>query len=40
MHFFLFLTAAGLAQSVVRLPAEREVAGSLPGFGTIVRVLK
>ena len=40
MHFFLFLTAAGLAQSVVRLTAEREVAGSIPGVGTIVRVIK
>ena len=40
MHFFLFLTAAGLAQSVERLTAEREVAGSIPGVGTMVRVLK
>ena len=40
MHFFLFLTAAGLAQSVERLTAEREVAGSIPGAGPILRVLK
>ena len=31
---------AGLAQSVERLTAEREVAGSIPGVGTILRVLK
>ena len=29
--FNLFLTAAGLAQSVERLAGEREVAGSIPG---------
>ena len=32
--------AAGLAQSVERLIAEREVAGSIPGAGQILRVLK
>ena len=31
---------AGLAQSVERLTAEREVAGSIPGAGPILRVLK
>ena len=34
------LTAAGLAQSVERLTAEREVAGSIPGAGPLLRVLK
>ena len=34
------LTAAGLAQSVERLTAEREVVGSIPGAGPILRVLK
>ena len=34
------LTAAGLGQSVERLIAEREVAGSIPGAGPILRVLK
>ena len=34
------LTAAELAQSVERLTAEREVAGSIPGVGPILRVLK
>ena len=29
-----------LAQSVERLAAEREVAGSIPGAGPILRVLK
>ena len=38
--FFLFLTAAGLAQSVERLTAEREAVGSIPGAGPILRVLK
>ena len=39
--FFLFLLfLAGLAQSVERLTAEREVAGSIPGDGPILRVLK
>ena len=36
----LNLTAAGLAQSVERLTAEQEVAGSIPGAGPILRVLK
>ena len=41
MHFFfLFLTAAGLAQSAESLTAEREVAGSIPVAGLIIRVLK
>ena len=31
---------AGLAQSVERLTAEREVAGSIPGAGPTLRVLK
>ena len=30
----------GLAQSVERLTAEREVAGSIPGAGPLLRVLK
>ena len=34
------MTAAGLAQSVERLTAEREVVGSIPGAGPILRVLK
>ena len=33
-------TAAGLAQSVERLIAERKVAGSIPGVGPILRVLR
>ena len=33
-------TAVGLAQSVKRLTAERKVAGSIPGAGPILRVLK
>ena len=33
-------TVAGLAQSVERLTAEREVAGSIPGAGPLLRVLK
>ena len=37
---YKFLTAAGLAQSVERLTAEREVAGLIPGAGLILRVLK
>ena len=36
----LSLTAAGLAQSVERLTAEREVAGSIPWTGPILKVLK
>ena len=35
-----FFTAAGLAQSVERLTAEREVAGSIPGAVPSLRVLK
>ena len=31
---------AGLAQSVERMTAEREVAGSIPGTGPLLRVLK
>ena len=34
------LTAAALAQSAESLTAEREVAGSIPGTGPILRVLK
>ena len=34
------LTVAGLAQSVERLTAEREVAGSIPGGRTITQGLK
>ena len=34
------LTAAVLAQSVERVTAEREVEGSIPGVGPILRVLK
>ena len=34
------VTAVGLAQSVERLTAEREVAGSISGAGPILRVLK
>ena len=34
------LTSAGLAQSVERWTAEREVAGSIPRVGPILRVLK
>ena len=52
LHFIFFLrfdsltlvprllTAVGLAQSVERLTAEREVAGSISGAGLILRVLK
>ena len=36
----LFFTAAGLAQSVEHLTAERDIAGSIPGAGPILRVLK
>ena len=41
--FFFFVnifTAAGLAWLVERLSAEREVAGSIPEAGLILRVLK
>ena len=34
------LTAAGLAQSVERVTAERKVAGSIPAAEPILRVLK
>ena len=34
------LTVTGLAQSAERLTAEREVAGSIPGAGPLLRVLK
>ena len=33
-------TTEGLAQSVERLTAEREAAGSIPGAGPILRILK
>ena len=33
-------TAAGLPQSIERLIAERKVAGSIPGVGPILRVLR
>ena len=33
-------TVAGLAQSVERLSAEREVVGLIPGAGPLLRVLK
>ena len=36
----LSLTAAGLAQPVERLTAEREFAGSIPWTGPILKVLK
>ena len=36
----MHVTAAGLAQSVGRLTAEREVADSIPGAGPLLRVLK
>ena len=36
----LVLTAVGLAQSLEGLTAEREVVGSIPGAGPILRVLK
>ena len=38
--FAFFFTAAGLAQSVEHLTAEREVAGSIPRAGSIFRILK
>ena len=34
------IAAVGLAQSVERLTAEREVSGSIPGAVTILRDLK
>ena len=37
---FIVIGRAGLAQSVERLTAEREVAGSIPGDGQILKVLK
>ena len=37
---FTHLTVAGLAQSVERLTAEREVAGSITGARLLLRVLK
>ena len=40
MYFFSIFTAARLAQSVERLTAEREVAGSIPAAGLILRLLK
>ena len=40
VRFRLFETVAGLAQSVERLTAEREVAGSIPGAGPLLKVLK
>ena len=39
-HYNLILTAAGLAPSVERLTAEREVAGSIPRTGPTLGVLK
>ena len=36
----LRFTASVLAQSVERVTAKRDVAGSIPGAGTILRVLK
>ena len=35
-----FISVARLAQSVERLTAEREVAGSITGAGPLLRVLK
>ena len=37
---FLNFTIKRLDQSVERLTAEREVGGSIPGAGPILRVLK
>jgi len=34
------ITAVGLAQQGERLTAEREVVGSIPGAGPLLRVLK
>ena len=36
----IIVTAVGLSQSVERWIAERKVAGSIPGIGSILRVLK
>ena len=36
----MLVTVAGIAQSVERLTVEREVAGSIPGAGPLLRVLK
>ena len=36
----IYFTIARIAQSVERLTAEWEVAGSIPGAGAILRVLK
>ena len=40
MHYIHSTRAAGLAQSVECLTAEREVAGSILGAGPLLRVLK
>ena len=40
INFPNFLTVAGLAETVKRLTAEREVAGSISRAGPIVSVLK
>ena len=40
VRLFHPFTTAVLAQSVERLTAEREVVGSIPGAGLILRVLK
>ena len=40
MQYMLSTHAAGLAQSVECLTAEREVAGSILGAGPLLRVLK
>ena len=40
IDMYMFLTAAGLAQLVERLTAERRVAGSIPRAGPRLRVLK
>ena len=37
---YVLFTAAGLAQSVERSTAEREVAGSILWAGAVLRVLK
>ena len=38
--FWKMSILAGLSQSVERLTADREVAGSIPGAGPLLRVLK